>query len=72
MKEKPCKNAIKNEELSTEYCNYWEVELNTIEDLIELQKELSSLTYDGHTQELILTDDDYEKPVIEIYDDYRE
>ena len=59
---KPCKNAKKIVEMDSLWryeiiC--WEVEINTLEELLDLQKEVG--------EELIISDG-----YIEIYDEYRE
>lgn len=59
---KPCKNAKKIVEMDPVWhCEnvHWDVEINTLEELLDLLKE------EGH--ELIISDG-----YIEIYDDYRE
>lgn len=59
---KPCKNAkkiVEMDSLSRYEIIRWEVEINTLEELLDLQKEVG--------EELIISDG-----YIEIYDDYRE
>lgn len=59
---KPCKNAKKIVEIDPVWhCETvrWDVEINTLEELLDLQKEVG--------EELIISDGH-----IEIYDDYRE
>lgn len=61
---KPCKNAKKIVEMDSlwryEIIRWeWEVEINTLEELLDLQKEVG--------EELIISDE-----YIEIYDAYRE
>lgn len=59
---KPCKNAKKIVEIDPVWHRElvrWEVEINTLKELLDLQKEVG--------EELIISDG-----YIEIYDDYRE
>lgn len=58
---KPCENAYEvNEEA---YESKWRIEINTLEDLMKLQKEVNV--------DLVLGVED-SQPYIEIYDDFRE
>lgn len=65
----PCKNAVIIEEQDMIavsgkilHRKHWEVDINTIDELLELQTEVS--------HPLIISSDD--SPEIEIYDDWRE
>lgn len=59
---KPCENAYEvNEEVL--YESKWRIEINTLEDLMNLQKEVN--------KELVLGIED-SQPFIEIYDCWRE
>lgn len=66
----PCQNArfvkrAKPNEWSTRKINYWEVELDSLEDLMHLIEETGNAL-------IIFGADEKDGPMIEIYDDYRE
>lgn len=57
--EKPCNNAIKAVDPSDEHENIWAIEINSLDDLLNLQKEVDA--------PIILF-----SSKLEIYDGYRE
>lgn len=66
----PCQNArfVKRDranEWSSRKVNYWEVELDSLEDLMHLIEETGNAL-------VIFGADEKDGPMIEIYDDYRE